>query len=341
MLRPTVATGAGAPDADDGVERDDSRRPAIEELQRLGPAYAVLNQLAPLLRLYAIFTFVAGSSAAYRGLLEVVMASIVSGLSRPAFHRLGGAIAINSAPGGLTEDESAFHQMRMLWAQAVRCALFMTLVGAATARLDGGAYGLSVLPGGGGAWPPVLVGVGAAVAMAAVWSLVHARSAREKLAMADGTHDLSAASEDELLRGMRPSLRAASLGLRCATIALETFADVVLLFVFLPSALDGLSTPTSAPHSALSSGAAALVYGSQHLRFRGEWLLCTTFGLGLLALPHYAPLITGAPADTSGSGAREAATDGALCAPLVAAVLFAVFRHARRTGLDVRRFHAQ
>ena len=67
--------------------------------------------------------------------------------------------------------------------------------------------------------------------------------------------------------------------------------------------------------------ASALVYGSEHLRFRGEWALCGLYGLGLGALTH--------------------ALGGELLPAAVAATLFAVVRHAMRTGLDVRRVHKQ
>ena len=66
---------------------------------------------------------------------------------------------------------------------------------------------------------------------------------------------------------------------------------------------------------------AALCYGSQHLRFRWEWLLCTANGLALCYLSvHY---------------------EGSMLATLTAAVCFAVFRHWMRTGLDARRAHKQ
>ena len=65
---------------------------------------------------------------------------------------------------------------------------------------------------------------------------------------------------------------------------------------------------------------AALLYGSQHLRFRGEWLLCSAYGLILGVMTHI--------------------LDGQLLPAMVGAAGFAVFRHARRTGLDVRKFRA-
>ena len=98
---------------------------------------------------------------------------------------------------------------------------------------------------------------------------------------------------------------------------------MLLIWVYLPSRLDGLPTPSAArlspPAPALL--ASALLYGSQMLRFRGEWLLCAAYGLALGSLAHM--------------------LQGDLLPTLTAACLFAVYRHARRTGLDVRRFHAQ
>jgi 4-amino-4-deoxy-L-arabinose transferase-like glycosyltransferase len=103
-------------------------------------------------------------------------------------------------------------------------------------------------------------------------------------------------------------------------------AQVLLVFVFLPSLLTHADLPhtplPSTPYAPAALLFSALVYGSQHLRFRGEWLLCAAFGLGLGAMTQY----------TFGGGLLPA---------LAAACLFAALRHAWRTGLDVRRFHNQ
>ena len=95
----------------------------------------------------------------------------------------------------------------------------------------------------------------------------------------------------------------------------------MLIFVFLPSKLEGIDPPSSSRAVPWTSVVAALVYGSQHLRFRGEWLLCMVFGLGLAGLC--------------------ARFSGSLISLSTAAVLFAVFRHWMRTGSDVRRAHKQ
>ena len=113
-----------------------------------------------------------------------------------------------------------------------------------------------------------------------------------------------------------------SLASRAVIIGLEAVADAFLLFVFLPSRLEGADAPSvqraTSPAALLAS---ALVYGSQHLRFRGEWLLCALYGLAL--------------------GGLTVLFDGQLLPTLVGQAGFAVYRHVMRVGLDTRRFHAQ
>jgi len=201
-----------------------------------------------------------------------------------------------------------------------------------------------------------LLGAAACAGMFVIWTVVHDRSPREALAIADSTADLSAASEDELLRTMRPTLRLASLTVRCLSVALETAADTLLIWVYLPALTfdpahlaAAVAVSTQPPTAGVAAGgaaeaaggeglampphpltrelplhaaaAAALVYGSIHLRFRHEWLICTGFGAALAML------------------VRE--RDGSLHALLLASVLFAVLRHVKRSGLDVRRSHHQ
>ena len=131
-----------------------------------------------------------------------------------------------------------------------------------------------------------------------------------------GTENVSSATEDELLRQMPPSRRAASLFLRCAAVGLGCYADVLLLLVFLPSRLDAVA-------SLLSVSLICVGYGSQHLRFRNEWVLGTCYGAGLCAL--------------------RAHFDARLPAPLAAAAGFSMFRQLqlRRSHDEVRRFHGQ
>lgn len=323
-----------------------NRRQALTELQRVGPIYAALNVLAPLVRLAAMGTFAFGTSSAYRKLLGAVMATIAVGVIRPALFTAGGAIASKTVGVGLlgegdatdggseTLASSLFHQTRLVWSQVLRAGLLglILVAWAAATSLDAVRVGYRDLPGephghGGHVFPgnvPLQVGVGtlAFVAMSLVWEVAHRRSPREQLA-SEAPNDLSSANEDELLRGMRPGMRRISLSARCLSVALETSVDILLLFVFLPSALEGLDPPSpsalrTAPGLAVLT---SIVYGSQHLRFRGEWLLCAIHGLGLGYLCiHF---------------------EGSTLATLIAGVTFAVFRHWRRTGQDVRRAHTQ
>ena len=142
--------------------------------------------------------------------------------------------------------------------------------------------------------------------------------------MATSTHDLSTATEDELLRGMRPRLHAAHLAARCVCVSLDAFSDSILFFVFLSSAVYGLEMPSSkiyadADFPLLSAVICAVCYGSQHLRWRGEWLLMTAYGMTLQFLCHQ--------------------FGGRLVTPLCGAMAFATFRYLRRSQ-DVRRFHS-
>ena len=340
MLPATVDDPPADPDA-----VGHRRRSALAELQRVGPIYAILNVLAPFIRLTAIFTFLFGESDGYRELLGAVMSAIAMGAIRPVFFKLAGNLAARTVGEALSDDSSStaadpplasslFHQTQLVWSQALRCALLFVLLAtwAFATNLNALRIGYRELPfkphgHGGHVFPgDVAQQLGAGLLtfllMAAVWSGVHRISPREKLA-ADAPNDLSAANEDELLRGMRPTLRYASLLARCASVALETFADVLLVFVFVPSKLGGMDPPSASPlrTAPLLDCVSALVYGSQHLRFRWEWLLCTANGLALCYLSvHY---------------------EGSMLATLTAAVCFAVFRHWMRTGLDARRAHKQ
>ena len=115
----------------------------------------------------------------------------------------------------------------------------------------------------------------------------------------------------------------ASLAARCVCVGLETAADVILIFAFLPAVVEGADTPTGgARHSLLATAVASLTYGSQHLRFRNEWLACTAFGAALQAI-------------------TTTFLSGRLFGTLVAVELFAIGRHLRRVGLDDRKFSSQ
>ena len=302
------------------------RRPraALDELNNLGVLYGLLNYIAPLVRLAAIGTFVFGHSDAYRQLLGLVIAAIVLGAARPALFILGGKIAVATSADAADGESSKYHQLRLVWSQGVRVALFVVLYIAVGVVCDPLPFGIS--GSSGNPTELVFLGLGVCAFWSVLWGVVHHYAPREKLAMADGTHDLTSASEDEILAGMPPHLARLSLAFRMASILFETLADVLLLYVFLPSALEGIDPPSArregetALANHLVSVASALVYGSQHLRFRGEWLLCSAYGLILGVMTHI--------------------LDGQLLPAMVGAAGFAVFRHARRTGLDVRKFRA-
>ena len=296
----------------------------MEEFETLGVFYALLNYLAPLVRFSAIFSFVFGSEE-YQQLVGVVMAAISIGMVRPLLFKLSAQLASGTSDG---PDSSRFHQLRLVWSQGLRVAAFVALYAIAVLVFDPRPYlGLdapAAAQGGATYTTLELAGLGMALCIgwSIVWSLVQRAAPREKLTVAASTHDLSSASEDDLLRAMPPLLRTLSLLFRMLSVGCESLSDVLLLFVYLPSRLEGQAMPASVrPDPPLALLACALVYGSQHLRFRGEWLLCTLYGLLLgytmhALAGHSLPVLVGAPS-------------------------FAVLRHARRTGLDARQVHAE
>ena len=167
------------------------------------------------------------------------------------------------------------------------------------------------------------IGVGGAAMMGLVWGMLQSYSPRENLAMTDAAAGLSSATEDELLLGMKPLWRVTSLAARCICVGLETAADVILIFAFLPAVVEGVETPTGgARQSLLAAAAASLTYGSQHLRFRNEWLVCMAFGAVL-------------------QGVTTALVGRRLLGLLVAVELFAIGRDLRGVGLVDRKFSAQ
>ena len=253
-------------------------------------------------------------------MLYPIMAAIAVGVARPAIFKLAGALVQAPALGTVGESIQA-RQKQLVLTQALRCALLMMAFAAALPFTDLRACGLA-LGDGAGVAGEIGVGVVAAVVMGLGWSVLHSFTPRENLVMADGAHDLSSATEDELLLGMRPALRIASLTARCIAVAFETFADAVLIYVFLPSAIEGVVPPTARRQSAVAVVAAALTYGSQHLRFRNEWLLCAGFGVALQAL-------------------TSLALGGRLLSTVVTMELFAIGRHLRRIGEDARKFNAK
>ena len=200
------------------------RRAALDEAQRLGGLYATLNYMAPLLRLFALGSFFFGHTPAYQRVLSPAVAAIVVGIGRvPLYHlskRLGRLISTPAEEG--SEDSSAYHQTSLVINQVLRVALLATVMAASLAWFDPALCGLTVPADGG---HEALLGAAACGGMFVIWTVVHDRSPREALAIADSTADLSAASEDEMLRTMRPALRLASLTVRCLSVALETAAE--------------------------------------------------------------------------------------------------------------------
>lgn len=329
--RPLASAEEDADAADDALTRLRARRTALNEAERLGGLYSMLNYASPLVRLHALCILLFSHSSTYWRLLVPIVATFLAANARVPLFIIAGRLTQQPGAAGLTDpgsaggDDSAFHQRRLVVSQWLRVT---AIVAAAGATMPWSLLGDEVLLAACGLGGPVtgreaLLGACCAALAFAIWSVLHSLSEREQLAIkpaADGTHDLSAATEDDLFRQMRTSMRVASLGARSLLIAVETAGDMLLFFVHVPSAVEQAEPPSTAACSApLAAAAAAFFYGSQHLRFRGEWLLCALFGLGLAALVHV--------------------LEGRLWAILVAAVLFAVARHVRRIGRDVSRFH--
>ena len=213
-LEPSEREDAPAPAPTKG------RRKAIDEVEDLGILYAALNYAAPLLRAHAICVFAFGNSAPYRQLLGLCMVSVGVGAARPAIFKVGGHIAAISEQD---DASSRFHQLRLVASQGLRCALLLLLFGAGVQVFDPRPFGLAVLDGGTAAsgysvGEQLSLGAGLCVVWSVVWTLVQRSAPREQLAMADGTHDLSSATEDELLRAMPLALRVTSLAFRMVTI---------------------------------------------------------------------------------------------------------------------------
>jgi len=312
--------GRGASDDVDDAQPP-HRRATLEEAQKLGPLYGTLNQAMPLVRLYAIWTFL--SKPLLRTVLGPSIGCIVAGLLRVPVFKLSGVILGHAKEPEEGEEgaehSSSYHQLRAVTSQLLglllQCALVCSAVFAGAGTMPPGVLGPS-------AHVEVPIGLTAALAMCLLWTLaprVLGVASREQLAMAEGTHDLSSATEDELLHQMRPSLRLASLVTRCTATAVDVACEILLLFVFLPSVVEGVE-PAARPISAAATAALSLAYGSQHLRFRGEWLLGVLFAAAQSAIcSHFG---------------------GSLWSVFVASTTFAVFRHYRRTD-EIRRFHAQ
>lgn len=310
-------------------EAQPSRRPAVSEVARLGWFYGPLNQLAPLVRLLAIVTFVRGG----RWLLWPAMASIAASLALRPLTKLADRLvapqpstAAETAP--LTDEEgggvsAATVRTRLLLAHVLQLGLFVALL--CVGGVDRVSSGLD--PDRPDPTQAATHGAAVAALAAAMWFAAQrllGAQRRDDLTMADSTKDISSSTEDELVLLMPPAQRVAFVAVRCARLALDTLADMVLFFVFLPDMLSdepalafyGAALPVE-PQSALAALLAALCYASQHLRFQGEWLLGLGMGMALVVLGRYS---------------------GDLRASFVAATLFAVLRYLNRTR-DVRSLH--
>ncbi|KAL1522007.1 hypothetical protein AB1Y20_021652 [Prymnesium parvum] len=302
----------------DPAPPDERTREPLTQAMSLGALYGTLNQVAPLVRLSAVISLLFGSEAAAGGVLWPMTAAVTAGLAHRPLHRLAGWLV----PGD--HESSSFHQLRLVVCEAMRAAVQLSLTAAAFSLVDWGACGVRAHPE---VWREVLVALLVAPLFCAAWSVAPKLlrvEPREQLAMASGTHDLSTATVDELLRSMRPRHHMGFVVARCTCVALDVAADSLLFFVFLASAVQSVQPPSTVvyagdmPFPAIV--VAAFAYGSQHLRWRGEWLLVAGFAASLLMLCR--------------------AFSGSLVGGITAATIFAVFRYIRRSQ-DVRRFHAQ
>lgn len=281
-------------------------RRSLDAAVALGPLYGVLNFATSLVRLWAIVAFVNGKPAWARAVLPPVIGVLAGNIAAGPVIRLA-----EPAPDQVDGAEtSASAHVRAIVRQGLGLALALLGAVAGTLWLSPAACGL---PADG---PALCAGAGAGALFCAAWSLVARAVPRERLTVeSGGTADVSAATEDEMLRQMPPGRRATSLSLRCAKVAVWAYADTLLLFAFLPAALDG-AEPTVAPRP-LAAALAAVAFGSNHLRFRGEWALAAGFGLAMCALRSHFDCLTPV---------------------LGASVVFAVYRNRARAHADVGQF---
>lgn len=310
----------------------------MHEVARLGWLYGTLNQLVPLVRLAALITFARGPSR----LLWPIVCFVATSLSLCACSRLARQLVPARQPEEsgsalltpTTEDaeegdrvSSSVMRSRLLVSNLVQLtghALLLSVGGLdlPASALDQRLSDRSRAAAQGGA---------AALAVFALWlatQRVFGTQRRTDLKMAGSPikDGMSSSTEDELVLLMPPPQRLAFVAMRCAQLLLETLADLTLLFVFLVDALSDepalaiygpLPQQPLAPRTVLIVVLAALCYGSQHLRFKGEWLLGLGMGVVLAALGRY---------------------NGDLRASYVAAALFALLRYLNRTR-DIRGVH--
>ena len=307
MRRAAAAARDPTPTVADETPGD--RRKAVKELSRLGWLYGPLNQLAPLARLLAIATFVR-HSAEHVHLLPV-MASVAASLTlRPlgilaklllppteTFSQLsGGAEDVPLAPNdeGVSVSTGTL-RTRLLVTHLMQLIAYGALL--SMGDVDLAACGLDPeLPGREQA---CLLGAATAAAAFALWLAAQrllGTQRRDDLTMADDTKDMSSSTEDELVLLMSPLQRLAFLAVRCLRLALDTLADLSLFYVFVVGTVSDANatadvyrsnTATLRRHHALAVTMAALCFGSQHLRFKGEWLLGVALGAALVGLARY------------------------------------------------------
>ncbi|KAL3931771.1 MAG: hypothetical protein SGPRY_000986, partial [Prymnesium sp.] len=237
---------------------EDSPSPTpLSQVMSLGCLYGPLNLIPPLSRLYAISALLLGLPSARGGLLFPMLASLSS---QRAAITLAPVLARRLLPD---EQSSAHHHARLLATELARASLQLLLCLLSLPRLDAHACGLE-----GGAME-VAAGAALACCFCLMWSFAPVAlgvEPREGLVMGGGTHDLSGASADELLRTMRPATHATHLLARCLCVMLDAFADVLLFFIFLACATHGISPPSSRLYVESFSPAAllaAFAYGSQ------------------------------------------------------------------------------
>ena len=322
-------------DSTDGDRDTPHRRAAVHEVARLGWLYGTLNQLVPLVRLAALIAFVRSPSR----LLWPVVCFVASSLSLRACSQLArrlvpaqeaGSALLTAAAEAAEEGErvsSSVMRSRLLVTNLVQLIGHALLLGVGGLDLPASALDPG-LPDHGRA---AAQGGGAALAVFALWlaaQRVFGAQRRTDLKMAGSPvkDGMPSSTEDELVLLMPLPQRLAFVATRCAQVLLETLADLTLLFVFLVNAMSDepalalygpLPQQPYEPRTALVVALAALCYGSQHLRFKGEWLLGLGMGAVLVALGRY---------------------NGDLRASYVAAALFAILRYLNRTR-DIRSVH--
>lgn len=192
---------------------EDSPSPTpLSQVMSLGYLYGPLNLIPPLSRLYAISALLLGLPSARGGLLFPMLASLSS---QRAAITLAPVLARRLLPD---EQSSAHHHTRLLATELARASLQLLLCLLSLPRLDAQACGLE-----GGAME-VAAGAALACFFCLMWSFAPVGlgvEPREGLVMGGGTHDLSGASADELLRTMRPATHATHLLARCLCVMLD------------------------------------------------------------------------------------------------------------------------